>query len=255
VEYGNLFAYDQIRLGVFEKMPPPQIKEESRVLGEATKNAKKGANRKSKLVAKPTTDQDLLDLMDDSTSTPLASPTNGIQNNTDLLADILGGSTSPTTSPPPQTTTTASIMDLFSPGPTSSTQTPATPSSGLDMFGAPPPQQPAGAAPGLPCYDANGLKVVLQLQRNAEGAVQVTARFSNFSGSLLSNVGLQAAVPKTQKLQLMSISNSDIPPGSEATQMMRIMGSKGVSEMKPITGFFNWPSFFTLSPGCANLNM
>ncbi|KAG4222553.1 hypothetical protein PC116_g28974 [Phytophthora cactorum] len=212
-------------------MPPPQIKEESRVLGEAAKKPKKGANRRSKLIAKPTTDQDLLDLMGDSTTTPLASPTNGGQSNTDLLADILGGSTaSPqAASPPPQQSNTASIMDLFSQG---SSQSPAPASSGLGdlaSLGTPPPQQAAAAPPpaGIPCYDANGLNVTLQLQRNAEGVVQVLGRFRNTSGGPLSNVGLQAAVPKSQKLQLMSISNSEIAPGTEATQMMRIMGSKG----------------------------
>ncbi|KAI1800566.1 Adaptor protein complex AP-1 gamma subunit [Daldinia bambusicola] len=231
VEYGNLFSYDDIRQGVLEKMPPPQIKEESRVLGEAAKKPKKGANRRSKLIAKPTTDQDLLDLMGDSTSTPLASPTSGGQSNTDLLADILGGSTtSPqAASPPPQQSNAASIMDLFS---QSSNQSPAPASSGLGdlaSLGTPPPQQAAAAPPpaGIPCYNANGLNVTLQLQRNAEGAVQVLGRFRNTSGGLLSNVGLQAAVPKSQKLQLMSISNSEIAPGTEATQMMRIMGSKG----------------------------
>lgn len=236
VEYGNLFSFDQIRLGVLEKMPPPQIKEESRVLGEATKKPKKGANRKSKLVAKPTTDQDLLDLMGDSTTTPIASPTNGGQSNTDLLADILGGTTSPptTTSPPPQSSNTASIMDLFSQG---SAPSPVPASSGLGdlaSLSTPPPQQPAVApAPsGIPCYDANGLNVTLQLQRNAEGAVQVLGRFRNSSGAQLSNVGLQAAVPKSQKLQLMSISNSDVAPGAEATQLMRITGSKGVSSLR-----------------------
>ncbi|KAI0116807.1 Adaptor protein complex AP-1 gamma subunit [Daldinia grandis] len=230
VEYGNLFLYDDIRRGVLEKMPPPQIKEESRVLGEATKKPKKGANRRSKLIAKPTTDQDLLDLMGDSTTTPLASPISGGQSNTDLLADILGGSTtSPqATSPPPQSNT-ASIMDLFSQGSASS---PAPASSGLGdlaSLGTPPPQQAAAAPPpaGIPCYNANGLNITLQLQRNAEGAIQVLGRFRNTSGGPLSNVGLQAAVPKSQKLQLMSISNSDIAPGTEATQMMRITGSKG----------------------------
>ncbi|KAI6093051.1 Adaptor protein complex AP-1 gamma subunit [Hypoxylon rubiginosum] len=233
VEYGNLFSFDQIRRGVLEKMPPPQIKEESRVLGEATKKPKKGANRKSKLVAKPTTDQDLLDLMGDSTTTPIASPTNGTQSNTDLLADILGGSTaSPpmSGSPAPQSSNTASIMDLFSQGSPAPSSAPA--SSGLDALaslGTPPPQQQAAAPPpsGIPCYDANGLNVTLQLQRNAEGAVQVLGRFRNSSGAQLANVGLQAAVPKSQKLQLMSISNSDIAPGAEASQMMRITGSKG----------------------------
>ncbi|OTA78133.1 hypothetical protein M434DRAFT_38548 [Hypoxylon sp. CO27-5] len=233
VEYGNLFSYDDIRRGVLEKMPPPQIKEESRVLGEATKKAKKAANRRSKLVAKPATDQDLLDLMGDTTTTTasLASPTNGSQSNTDLLADILGGNTisSPTAaSPPPQASNTASIMDLFSQG---STPSPAPASSGLEPLSglSSPPPQPAAAPPpsSLPCYNANGLNVTLQLQRNAEGAVQVLSRFRNSSGAQLSNVGLQAAVPKSQKLQLMSISNSDIAPGGEATQLMRITGSKG----------------------------
>ncbi|KAI0881178.1 Adaptor protein complex AP-1 gamma subunit [Annulohypoxylon maeteangense] len=232
VEYGNLFSYDDIRRGVLEKMPPPQIKEESRVLGEATKKPKKGANRRSRLIAKPTTDQDLLDLMGDATTTPIASPTNGPQSNTDLLADILGGSTTlpqGAASPPLQSSNTASIMDLFSQG---STPSPAPASSGLgdlSSLNSPPPQQPV-AVPSLssiPCYDANGLNVTLQLQRNAEGAIQVLGRFRNSSGAQLSSVGLQAAVPKSQKLQLMSISNSDIAPGGEATQVMRITGSKG----------------------------
>lgn len=242
VEYGNLFSYDQIRQGVLEKMPPPQIKESSRVLGEATTTkAKKAANRRSKLVAKPSTDQDLLDLMGDVTGSPsLETPTNGGPSNTDLLADILGGSSSP---PPqgagagggaPPQSNVASIMDLFGSGPAASPSPVAPASSGLDVLGGmgtPPPQaQAAAPAPvGLPCYDANGVNVTLQLQRNAEGAVQVTGRFRNSTGGVVSNAGLQAAVPKTQKLQLLSISNADIPPGGEATQLMRILGSKGVS--------------------------
>ncbi|KAI2608476.1 Adaptor protein complex AP-1 gamma subunit [Hypoxylon fragiforme] len=232
VEYGNLFSYDQIRRGVLEKMPPPQIKESSRVLGEATKKPKKGANRRSKLIAKPTTDQDLLDLMGDATTTPLASPTNGSQSNTDLLADILGGSAtspSPATSPSLQQNSTTSIMDLFSQSSSAPSSAPGISNlDALSSLGSPPQQTTAVPQPsGIPCYDANGLNVTLQLQRNAEGAVQVLGRFRNTSSAPLSNVGLQAAVPKSQKLQLMSISSADIAPGAEATQMMRILGSKG----------------------------
>ncbi|CAI4212162.1 unnamed protein product [Parascedosporium putredinis] len=67
VEYGNLFAYDEIRSGVLEKMPPPQIKEESRVLGAAatSKKSVKAMNRRSKVV-KPTEQDLLFDLMDTS---------------------------------------------------------------------------------------------------------------------------------------------------------------------------------------------
>ena len=37
VEYTNLFGYDQIRRGVLERMPAPEIREEQRVLGAPTK--------------------------------------------------------------------------------------------------------------------------------------------------------------------------------------------------------------------------
>ncbi|KAI1876560.1 hypothetical protein JX265_004086 [Neoarthrinium moseri] len=247
VEYGNLFSYDEIRRGVLEKMPPPQIKESSRVLGEATTKTKKAANRKSKLIAKPSTDQDLLDLMGDVTSPALTSPTNGGPSNTDLLADILGGATSPPPqgagSPPPQQSNVNSIMDLFSSGASSSPAPGGAPSSSdLDILGGmgSPPAQPQAApqAPaGIPCYDANGINVTLQLQRNAEGAIQVSGRFRNTSGVSISNAGLQAAVPKSQKLQLLSISNSDIPPGGEATQLMRILGAKGPLRLRLRIGY------------------
>jgi len=229
VEYGNLFGYDSIRKGVLEKMPPPQIKEESRVLGEAAKKSTKASNRKSKIV-KPAEQDLLFDLMGDGGVPAADLGTNGSQNNTDLLADILGGSTSPPTSPPQQSNM-SSIMDLFD---TSGTPQPAgAPASSNDLFSgmsSPPPQPAPPAIPTHPCYDKNDLNITLQLQRNAEGTVQVMARFRNNSmHQSISNVTLQAAVPKTQKLQLNAMSNPELAPGSEATQSMRITGSKGVS--------------------------
>jgi len=239
VEYGNLFAYDQIRQGVLEKMPPPQIKESSRVLGEAAKKTTKATTKKSK-AAKPTEQDLLMDLMGDSAPAP--SPTNGTANNADLLADILGGATpspapgSAPSPPPGQQSNVASIMDLFGSG-SSSSPAPAAaaaappPSSNVDVFSttsSPPPQQQQAPA-GHPCYDANGLNVTMATQRNAEGVIQAMARFRNTGGAALSNVGLQAAVPKSQKLQLMNISSTDLAPGAEATQLMRVMGCKGVS--------------------------
>ncbi|KAF5635233.1 AP-1 complex subunit gamma-1 [Fusarium sp. NRRL 25303] len=224
VEYGNLFSFDQVRRGVLEKMPIPQIKEESRVLGQAP-TKKKAANRKSRVI-KPT-EQDLLDIMDAPAASPAASST----TNTDLLADILGGTSSPppsASSPPPQQSNVSNIMDLFGSAPVPSTASPAPPSSNLDLMSpvssAPQPQAPAG----IPCYNANDLNVTFQIQRNAEGMIQATAKFVNTSGSAnLSNVSLQAAVPKSQKLQLLSISSSDLGPGAEASQMMRVSGCKG----------------------------
>lgn len=243
VEYGNLFSHDQIRRGVLEKMPPPQIKEENRVLGEAAEKQRKKANRRSRPI-KPSEQDLLMDLMGDSA--PVTSPVNGNgSNNADLLADILGGTTSPappssTATPTPQSNVSA-IMDLFGSGPAAATPPPqaaaaaAPPSSGLDLLdsmgsSSPAPAAAGGAAPaGFPCYNNNGLVVTIATQRNAEGIVQALARFRNASGGPLSNVGLQAAVPKSQKLQLNSISSTDLAPGTEATQAMRVQGAKGVS--------------------------
>ena len=236
VEFGNLFAYDQIRRGVLEKMPPPQIKEESRVLGEAAKKTTaKAPNRKPK-VAKPKEEDLLFDLMGDS-GPPPSVPVNGSQNNADLLADILGGSGAPVaaSATPAGQSNVASIMDLFSQGPSVGSAPAPVASASADLFStttSPPPQAaaPPQAPAGHPCYDKNGLNVTIQTQRNAEGMIQAVARFRNTgAGGVLSNVGLQAAVPKSQKLQLLSISSTDVAPGAEATQTMRVAGCQGVS--------------------------
>ncbi|KAK3901497.1 adaptin N terminal region-domain-containing protein [Staphylotrichum tortipilum] len=248
VEFGNLFAYDQIRRGVLEKMPPPQIKEESRVLGEAAKKTTKASNRKSKAI-KPKEEDLLFDLMGDGGS-PAPPPVNG-SGNADLLADILGGASPPSTtaSPPPAQSNVASIMDLFSQGPVS-TPSPAQsgaasrPPPSTDLFSttttSPPPAPAAAAAApaGHPCYDSNGLNVTIATQRNAEGTIQATARFRNAAGGgPLADVGLQAAVPKSQKLQLLSISSTDVAPGAEATQMMRVAGCKGPLRLRLRIGY------------------
>ncbi|PFH60854.1 hypothetical protein XA68_10211 [Ophiocordyceps unilateralis] len=239
VEYGNLFSFDEIRRGVLEKMPPPQIKEESRVLGPAPTKKNKGANRKSRVI-KPT-EQDLLDLMD---APPASAPANGSRaSNSDLLADILGGgSATPSgpspASPAPSQPTTSSIMDLFGSEPGQPSLSMTSSSAGLDLMGSASPAQSSRSSPGHACYEANGLKVTMQLQRNAEGVIQATARFQNGAGSSpLSSVGLQAAVPKSQKLQLLSISSSELSPGASATQMMRISGCKGLLRLRLRIGY------------------
>ncbi|KAF1730929.1 AP-1 complex subunit gamma-1 [Beauveria bassiana] len=231
VEYSNLFGFDQIRRGVLEKMPPPQIKEESRVLGPApTKKSKAAVNRRSKVV-KPT-EQDLLDIMD-TPATTMTPPSGGQSSNSNLLADILGGGlTSDSTSGQASQSNTSSIMDLFGSGPGPSAASAAPSSIGLDMASQPAASQPqptSQGSQGIACYNSNDLNVTFQVQRNTEGMIQATAKFQNTSGSAtLSNVGLQAAVPKSQKLQLLSISSTTLSPGADATQMMRISGCKGV---------------------------
>jgi AP-1 complex subunit gamma-1 len=63
----------------------------------------------------------------------------------------------------------------------------------------------------------------------AQGA-SILARFRNTSNfDRLIGVGLQAAVPKSQKLTLQAINRSKLEGGEEATQAMRVVGATGVS--------------------------
>lgn len=240
VEYGNLFGHDSIRRGVLERMPAPEIREEQRVLGEATKK------RHSKVAPKKKpsqiTEQDmLLDLMGGDSDMPsgIGSTANGGQNNNaDLLADILGGGSGEQASSPvngqskPQSNMD-SIMDLFGSQPSAGQATGAQhPSSTNDILGgfagqSAPPLQQAHTA-----YNKNDLFLAFSVQRSAQ-AVQVTAKFRNTSNfDTLSAVNLQAAVPKTQKLQLQAISSSELSGGQEATQQMRVTSVQGVSLVK-----------------------
>ena len=237
VEYGNLFGYDEIRRGVLERMPPPEIREEQRVLGEATPKQKKAAAR-AKKPSKQTEQDMLLDLMggSDLPAVNLSATVNGTQNNADLLADILGGGTSTSTEPAqaPTSNNNASIMDLFSPNSTSNGITSPPPqqySPSADVLGglsSPPPQSSTSAHAA---YNKNSLNLTLSIQRNA-GQAQILARFRNETNfDRFTGVGLQAAVPKSQKLQLQAISKAELDAGEEATQGMRVSGVSGVSHL------------------------
>lgn len=247
VEYSNLFGYDQIRRGVLERMPAPEIREEQRVLGAPTtkKRQSKILRGKSTKVSKPAEHDLLLDLMGGS-DVPVTSPTSNGSNTADLLADILGGGASSTSSPAPapigQTAMTNSvIMDLFgssgaSPSP-QPTQQPA--SASLDLLGgggmgasAPSPSaSPAPISASTPAHNVfnkDGLVLTLQVQRSGNTA-QLLARFRNESNfDSFTNVGLQAAVPKTQRLQLSAISKADLEAGDEGTQTLRVTALNGV---------------------------
>jgi AP-1 complex subunit gamma-1 len=243
VEYSNLFNYDQVRRGVLEKMPAPEIREEQRVLGDAPAKKKKAPSKK-----KPSqvTEQDmLLDLMGDSSESAvnLSATMNGSQNNADLLADILGGDS--ISSPPPQTTSPApnqhaNIMDLFNTSAPASTSSPAPSQDlfgGLNGLSSPPPQQsysspppvPQQQVPGQEAYNKNGLHITLQTRRDAN-IVQIMARFRNTGGATtLTGVVLQVSVPKSQKLQLQNVTWNELAPGGTATQQMKVTSVSGVS--------------------------
>ncbi|PYI17819.1 vesicle coat complex AP-1, gamma subunit [Aspergillus violaceofuscus CBS 115571] len=240
VEYTNLFGYDQVRRGVLERMPPPEIREEQRVLGAPTKKRQsKLLKDKSKKPVKQAEQDMLLDLM--GGDAPATSPTtNGSQNTADLLADILGGD-SGLSSPSPQpaqkpagSVNTSAIMGLFdSNGTTPSPNVSQSASSGLDLLGGvgaamSPAPSPAPSAPVHTAYNKNDLTLTLQVQRASNGNAQIQARFRNVGNfGQFSNVGLQAAVPKSQRLQLNAISKADLEAGDEGIQMLKVAGLAG----------------------------
>ncbi|KAJ5846840.1 hypothetical protein N7534_010509 [Penicillium rubens] len=242
VEYTNLFGYDQIRRGVLERMPPPEIREEQRVLGAAPA-AKK---RQSKLlrgksttkVAKPAEHDLLLDLVGGSDA-PVTSPTSGGSNTADLLADILGGDSGMSSPSPGPAGQKNAIMDLFgSNGPSPSPQPTQPTSASMDLLGAggmgvsapSPTTSPAPVTASTPAHTAlnkDGLVLTLQVQRSGNIA-QILARFRNDSNfDRFTSVGLQAAVPKSQRLQLSAITKADLEAGDEGTQSLRVTALNG----------------------------
>ncbi|KAG5296867.1 AP-1 complex subunit gamma-1 [Histoplasma ohiense] len=247
VEYTNLFGYDQIRRGVLEKMPPPEIREEQRVLGEATNKRQSRLLRdKSKKPTKPSEQDLLLDLMggSDDNSANIIDNAGGSQNTADLLADILGGdSISATTSSQFQPSSSkpsnvSGIMDLFGSNGTSpapqAPQSSTSPMGPLGELNSPPVQTPSPSSvpPGHTVFEKNDLLLTLQIQRSDSGA-QILARFRNTSTfDRFSSVGLQVAVPKSQKLQLNAINKANLERGQEGVQGMKVSAINGPLEGK-----------------------
>lgn len=222
VEYANMFGYDSIRRGVLEKMPPPEIKEEQRVLGQSSasiKDKRKSLKPKTNTKVPKNTESDmLLDLMggSDVPAVDASATLNGNpQQTADLLADILGGGSSASPAPLAKSSTPASntdsIMDLFG--------------NGTPKVASPAPSGPQAQ----PAYNKNGLSVSIQISRSSSG-IQALARFKNtLAFEQMTNVGLQAAVPKSQKLTLQAINKSTLDGGDEATQGMKVVAATGVS--------------------------
>ncbi|KAK3847831.1 MAG: putative gamma-adaptin [Linnemannia gamsii] len=187
-----------------------------------------------------------------STGTPTISG-NGPTNNVDLLADLFGGSN--ISSPPTASKPSASVVsDLFSG--LGSTGAASPPSSGagnniLDLLGggmaataASPTPTPAFARTAsansngsagsqssgpktYPVYNKNGFTVVFTPQRDSgnPNVVNILATYhndQNVSGGTISGIQFQAAVTKTQQLQLRPATSNEIEGGQNATQLIKI---------------------------------
>ncbi|GAA5899944.1 AP-1 complex subunit gamma [Sporobolomyces salmoneus] len=242
IEFGKLLSLDSVRGGVLERMPPPEIK--ATVMGTVSEKRPVGSLRRDK--------DALLDLMGDESSSPTSASTPAVQQQTtqDLLADIFGSSDPTPSAPASASSPTApssnvnDIMSLFgstslSPQPTGHSSPPAassTPSN--DLFSTLASTPAAAAAPSPPAptptpsgpqaheaYNGNGLRITLTPVRdtNNRNVVNILAKFT--ATQPVQSVNFQAAVPKTQKLQMLAMSKTDVNPGSTETQQLRVMVS------------------------------
>ncbi|KAF8631901.1 hypothetical protein AX15_002159 [Amanita polypyramis BW_CC] len=232
VEFASLFGLGPIREGVLERMPPPELK--ATVTGVVSEKKPVGSTKVG-------------DLLGDEVSSSQGhanGPTVSAHSNQDLLAEIFGPTTSTvsarptasTSATPAQRSTVDDILGLFgSSVPVTPTQAPAAtaPSAfSLPQTQSPPPPSSSQvpAAPRLTAYiayDQNGLKITLTPQTSPAkpGIVMIQARFQVTGGSSAIGINFQAAVPKTQQLQMLPMSSSNVSPGAVETQQMRVIAS------------------------------
>jgi len=236
-EYANMFnQLEEVRIGVFENMPAPEIREESRVLGQSTA----AAPAKPKRGAKKDQESALMELLISDTDTPASNPVSlGGSGNLDLLSEILGGApmSSATSPPPQQKSNVANILDLFdsSSGSPSPANTATPPSAGpnntalLDVLGGGASVPPTPQQVQHTIYSKDNLEILLQIQRQPDGStVYIRARLVNTSfAETLEELQLQAAPPRGMRLELREISTTTIIPAGEATLQMRLSDSKG----------------------------
>ncbi|KAG8836016.1 clathrin associated protein complex large subunit [Serendipita sp. 400] len=253
IEFAALFAQTGIRSGVLEEMPPPEVK--STVVGVVSENKPVGPTA-------PAKDSTLVDLMGDEPAVVSSggAAVGASQANEDLLSQIFGGGTSTSTTTAAGNGATAppaaaagkgkqainDILGLFDSPSSISTSAPAATAlsggaSSLLVAASQPATRPAPAAAagggdppktaGYVAYDKNSLKITLHPQVSAQkpGIILVSARFEASGGQPVQGVNFQAAVPKTQQLQMAPMSNADVHPGKTETQALRIVAPPGSS--------------------------
>lgn len=231
VEFGNLLIMGDIKAGVLERMPPPEVR--ATIMGTVSERRAVGTTRQDKDTVVDLIGEDISGSGQASNGPSTAS----LQSTQDLLADIFGGS-SDTSSAPAAPAAAApksaaqDIMSLFDSSPAASSPAPPPQPSQSSVGGglfdlvtpasagassppaarSPPPSAPAQQIPQLqsyPAYDKNDLKITFTPKAGQQpGVVQILARFT--STALVQAVNLQVAVPKASPLS----SHTDLRPSN-----------------------------------------
>ncbi|KAI9263434.1 adaptin N terminal region-domain-containing protein [Phascolomyces articulosus] len=167
-----------------------------------------------------------------SSPAPPASSSPSISNNNALM-DLLGGDVQQqpqqASTPPPSNASSDPLASLgFSMGGMSSPSSaqrsisPALSSGSPAMAAASTP--PPSSAPGYQAYAKNGfaINLVPSKDRNNAAIINIQVLFNNSTEGDISSLQFQAAVPRSQKLQMAPASSSTVQSGSTEKQLMRI---------------------------------
>lgn len=198
ISYSVLFNEpDNIKLGILDRMPPPPIKPKdtisltnriSKSFPAASVNSHGGEIKKTNK-----TEDLLLDLMDDIPSNNQQHQ----QQSSDLLNDIFNSNT---------TTQTSKNSDI------------------LNLFDSDQQQQQSVQSDSIEAHKTSQIKISFTLKQIGSGQAVIETKIENLTNSIISDLQLLIAVPKTQKLTMSSISNHNIEPKNFVTQDLKIIG-------------------------------
>ncbi|KAK6199225.1 clathrin associated protein complex large subunit, gamma-adaptin [Scheffersomyces amazonensis] len=212
LEYQEIFAQDtQLKKGLLARMPAPPLKERESLSLHATGSVKKStsmgsATNGSGPAVPPSTDDLLLDLLDDNNSTSATNSTN--QN--ELLSDIFGSNTKPARS------NNDAILDLFNTPASNVTASTSTTSNSTTI-------------PSIEAYANSHVRVLFTPKSFPQNGTAVIESIieSHESSAILEQVQLLIAVPKSQKLTITSTSGDTVSPGQSIKQTLKLVGKAG----------------------------
>ncbi|XP_059836308.1 AP-1 complex subunit gamma-1-like [Hypanus sabinus] len=217
VEYSVLFVrFDHMRPALLERMPLIQKSGTNGPINATVNGEEKeeGGNLpEQEQLSQQAQVNNLLDLLDDSKPAVSLPEESNVHQTRGELLDLLDG---------------LNVPDLQSSG--LSAGQPQLVPDGI----APPSFQNASSLkqgiPSIVAFNQNGLKIEFSFERSKANPnmLFITLRASNSTEMDMSNFVLQAAVPKSFQLQLMSPSGSTIPARNSGavTQVMRVLNSQ-----------------------------
>uniref|UniRef100_UPI00398F0CC6 AP-1 complex subunit gamma-1-like isoform X2 n=1 Tax=Pristiophorus japonicus TaxID=55135 RepID=UPI00398F0CC6 len=217
VEYSALFMrFDHMRPALLERMPLIQKSAANGPVHAVVNGEEKeegGSLPAQEQLSQQAQVNNLLDLLGDSNPTASVPQESKVPQTGGELLDLLDG---------------LNLSDSQSSGLSG-----GQPQLVLDGISPPSPQNTSTLKQGIPsiiAYDQNGLKIEFSFERSKANPnmLFITLRASNFTELDMSNFVLQAAVPKSFQLQLMSPSGSIIPARNSGavTQLMRVLNSQ-----------------------------